>query len=46
MEVQVTPWTDDPEQANNDNDSTHSSDTTVALEGPEAVGHTEDPVHK
>ena len=30
---------EDPEHANVDNKSTHSSDATVALGGPEAVGH-------
>ena len=36
---------EDPEQANIDNESTHSSDATVALGGPEAVGHPKDPVY-
>ena len=35
---------EDPEHADIDNESTHSSDATVALRGPEAVGHPEDPV--
>ena len=37
--------TDDPEHADIDNDSTHSLDATVALGGPEAVGHPEDSVY-
>ena len=36
---------DDPEPTDIDNESTHSSDTTVALGGPEAEGHPEDPVY-
>ena len=36
---------EDPEHADIDNDSTHSSYATVALGGPEAAGHTEDPVY-
>ena len=34
--------TEHPEHAHLNNDSTHSSDTTVALGGPEAVGHPKD----
>ena len=34
--------TEDPEHADLNNDSTSSLDTTVALGGPEAVGHLED----
>ena len=37
--------TEDPEHADIDNESTHSSDATVALGGPEAVGHPKDPVY-
>ena len=37
--------TEDPEHADNDNKSTHSSDATIALGEPEAVGHPEDPVY-
>ena len=37
--------TEDPEHADIDNESTHSLDATVALGGPEAVGHPEDPVY-
>ena len=37
--------TENPEHADIDNDSTHSSDATVALGGPEAVGHPEGQVH-
>ena len=37
--------TEDPEHADIDNESTHSSDTTVALGEPEAEGHLEDPVY-
>ena len=37
--------TEDPEHADIDNESTHSSDATVALVGPEAVGHPENPVY-
>ena len=37
--------TEDPEYNDSDNDSTHSSDGTVALRGPEAVGHPEDTVY-
>ena len=36
--------TEDPELADINN-NTHSSDATVALGGPEAVGHPEDPVY-
>ena len=49
--VQATPWkvldilTEDPEQADINNDSTHSLDATVALGGPQTVGHPEDPVY-
>ena len=34
-----------PEPADIDNESTHSSNATVALEGPEAEGHSKDPVY-
>ena len=51
-EAQATPLdrgmdvlTEDPEHAHIDNESTHSSDATVALGGPEAVGHPEDLVY-
>ena len=37
--------TEDPEPTDINNDSIHSSDTTVAPGGPEAVGHTEDLVY-
>ena len=37
--------TENPEHADIDNDSTHSSDATVALGGSDAVGHPEDPVY-
>ena len=37
--------TEDAEHADINNDSTHSSDATVALGGPEAAGHPEDPVY-
>ena len=37
--------TEDPEHTDIDNDSTHSSDATVDLGGPEAVRHPEDPVY-
>ena len=37
--------TEDPEHADIDNESTHSSDATVVLGGPEAVGHPEDQVY-
>ena len=36
---------ENPEHADIDNDSTHSSNATVALGGPEAEGHPEDPVY-
>ena len=36
---------EDPEHADINNESTHSSDATVALGGPEAVGHPEDQVY-
>ena len=39
-------FTEDTEHADINNDSTHSSDATVALGGPEAVGHPEDPAYK
>ena len=50
MEVQATPWTEvwissQKTQNNINNDSSHSLDATVTLEGPEAVGHPEDPVY-
>ena len=35
----------DSEPEDIDNESTHSSDTTVALGGPEAEGHPKDPVY-
>ena len=37
--------TEDPEHVDIDNDNNHISDTTVALGGPEAVGHPKDPVY-
>ena len=37
--------TEGKEHADIDNDSIHSLDTTVALGGPEAVGHPEDPIY-
>ena len=37
--------TEDPEHADMNNDSTYSSDATVALRGPEAVGHPKGPVY-
>ena len=36
---------EDPEHADIDNESTHSSGTTVALGGPEAEGYPKDPVY-
>ena len=36
---------EDPEPTDIDNESAHSSDTTVALGRPEAVGHPQDPVY-
>ena len=36
---------EDPGPADIDNESTHSSDATVALGGPEAEGHPKDPVY-
>ena len=36
---------EDPEHADIDNEITHTSDATVALGGPEVVGHSEDPVY-
>ena len=52
MEAQAAPWnrvldilTEDPEHTDINNNSTHSSDATVALGGPEAIGHPEDPVY-
>ena len=36
---------EDPEHTDITNESTHSLDATVALGGPEAVGHPEDPVY-
>ena len=38
-------FTEDPEHTDNDNDSTHSLGAIVALGGPEAVGHHEDPLY-
>ena len=29
----------------NDNESTHGSDATIALGGPETEGHTNDPIY-
>ena len=37
--------TEDPEHTDINDGSTHSSDATVALGGPEAVGHPKDPVY-
>ena len=37
--------TEDTEHTDIDNDSTYSSDATVALGGPEAVEHPKDPVY-
>ena len=37
---------EDTEHANINNDSTHSSDATVALGDPEAVDHPANPTHK
>ena len=36
---------EDPEPTDIDNESIHSSDTTVALGGLEAEGHSKDPVY-
>ena len=36
---------EDPESTDIDNESTHSSNTTVALGGPEAEGHPKDTVY-
>ena len=36
---------EDPEPADIDNESTYSSDTTVALGGPEVEVHPKDPVY-
>ena len=35
----------DPEPTNTDNESTHSSDATVALGEPEAEDHPDDPIY-
>ena len=52
MEVQDAPWMEAwistqriREHADIDNESTHSSDATVALGGPEAEGHPKDPAY-
>ena len=37
--------TEDPEPTDINNESTHSSDATVALGGPEAEGHPDDPIY-
>ena len=37
--------TEDSEPTNIDNESTHSSDNTVALGGPESKDHPKDPVY-
>ena len=37
--------TEDPEHTDIDNESTHSSDATVGLGGPEAEAHPKDPVY-
>ena len=52
-EAQASPWAEDwissqktrSEHADIDTESTHSSDATVVLGGPEAVGHPKDPVY-
>ena len=50
-EMQDAPWTEasiSTQRTQNpqiDNESTHSSDATVALGGPEAEGHPKDPVY-
>ena len=36
---------EDPEPTDIDNESTHNSNATVDLGGPEAEGHPEDPVY-
>ena len=38
--------TEDPEPTDIDNETTHSSNATVALGGTEAEGHPKDPVYK
>ena len=51
--MQDAPWTEacvdihaeDPEHADIDNESTHSSDASVTLGGPEAEDHLKDPVY-
>ena len=35
----------EPRGIDNDNESTHGSDATVALGGPEAEGHPDDPIY-
>ena len=37
--------TEDPKHADINNNSAHSSDATVALGGPQTVGHPEDPAY-
>ena len=37
---------EDPEHTDIDNESTHSSDATVSLGGPEVEGHPKDPVYR
>ena len=36
---------EDPDPADIDNESTHSSNVTIALGGPEVKGHPKDPVY-
>ena len=36
---------EDPEHTDINNDSTHSSEATIALGGPDTIGHPEDPVY-
>ena len=38
-------YAEDPESTDIDNEITHSSNATVALEGPEVEGHPKDPVY-
>ena len=44
LDIGMDILTEDPEHAYINNDSTHSSKTTVVPGGPEAQGHPKDPV--
>ena len=45
LDISVVILAEDPEHTDINSESTHSSDATIALEGPEAIGHPEDLVY-